>query len=219
LKKLLFLFLIISLSSPLWADIMVDRIQGNVEVMLPGASSWSKTEKGAVLPGDCRISTGFNSSAILLINGETTVTLKALSRLTVEEATKQSSGAQNTRLFLGSGRIRADVKKSQGSIHDFKVRTPVATAAVRGTKFDMSSGTLEVTEGTVRFTVGSYSFSVKQGQSTKIQIINGRTGLVSPVTAALSICKVQSNTGTDGGEVGDSITTTGRSGYAAIELR
>lgn len=120
MKKLLFLLLIVSLSSPLWADIMVDKIQGNVEVMLPGAASWSKTEVGAVLPGDCRISTGFNSSAILLVNGETTVTLKALSRLTVEEATKQSSGAQNTRLFLGSGRIRADVRKSQGSIHDLK---------------------------------------------------------------------------------------------------
>ena len=217
MKKLLFILLILSLSSPLWADITVDKIQGNVEIMLPGAMSWSKTEQGAELPGDCRISTGFNSSAVLLVNGETRITLKALSRLTVEEAAKQSDGTQNTRLYLGSGRIRADVKKSQGRIHDFKVRTPVATAAVRGTSFDMASGRLDVTEGTVTFTVGSYSFSVKGGQSSRVSVVNGRPGLLSPTEAVLTNRQVQSSTGNTGRA--DGSDSSGRSGYASIELR
>lgn len=217
MKKLLFILLILSFSSPLWADITVDTIQGNVEIMLPGAMSWSKTEQGAELPGDCRISTGFNSSAVLLVNGETRVTLKALSRLTVEEAAKQSDGTQNTRLYLGSGRIRADVKKSQGRIHDFKVRTPVATAAVRGTSFDMASGRLDVTEGTVTFTVGSYSFTVKRGQSSRVTVVNGRTGLLSPTEAVLTGRQVQSSTGSTGSA--DGSESSGRSGYASIELR
>ncbi|MDC7234650.1 MAG: FecR family protein [Spirochaetales bacterium] len=215
MKKTIILLILFTACSPLWAQVTIDRIQGNVEIQLPGESSWQKAEQGAVLPDSARISTGFNSTARLLVNGETTVSLKALSRLTVEEATRQNNGSQNTKLFLGSGRIRADVRRTDGSIHDFKVGTPVATAAVRGTSFDMGSGTLRVSEGTVTYTVGSYSFSVQRGQSANIRLINGRPGLIPTAEDLLSERQVSINTG---GSTADS-GSAGKTGYAVIELR
>ena len=45
--------------------------------------------------------------------------------------------------------MRADVRRSDNMINDFQVRSPVATAAVRGTSFTFDGMRLEVVKGNV----------------------------------------------------------------------
>ncbi|QEN07005.1 hypothetical protein EXM22_03015 [Oceanispirochaeta crateris] len=221
MKKICLFLILFMISIPVFSDVMISKTQGLVEVMKPGTTTWVKAEEGSTLSMNSRISTGFNSTATLLINDSSEVTVKALTRITVEEISGNgSSGDQNTRLFMGSGRINASVKKNEASIHDFRVRTPVSTAAVRGTEFDMSPGSLSVNEGVVRFTVGNFSFGVSRGQASRITMINGQPGLLSPSKEAMVRRRVRTNTGqTDGDDDGeDSGSQSGKTGYAVITL-
>ena len=90
----------------------------------------------------------------------------------------------NTKLNLKLGRIKADVKTSEGLKHDFTLRTPVSTAAVRGTVFESSVRKLEVVTGRI-------SFSNKIGQVTTVSgggssNVSG-TGFTPPATVAETI--------------------------------
>jgi len=225
MKKILFILVLISLSLPLFAEITISSVQGLVEIMLPGSGSWESAAVGTTLPPSSRISTGFNSNALLLINNTSEVTVKPLTRLKVEEVIGQSgSGDQQTKLFMNTGRINANVKKNEGNIHDFQIRTPVSTAAVRGTRFSFSPGKLKVEEGTVQYSVGKYSFALGRGQSITMVMANGQPVLMSPVQSILNDRRVRTNTGSETdseSETEDSTTEnqSGKTGYAAIHLK
>jgi hypothetical protein len=47
------------------------------------------------------------------------------------------------------GKVTAQVKTTAGLKHDFKLRSPVSTAAVRGTEFEYDGWRLSVEEGQV----------------------------------------------------------------------
>ena len=104
--------------------------KGKVELMKPGAA-WAAAVKGMRIDKGMTISTGFNSSATLQM-GDSTVLAKALTRLTLEELVRKENTVQ-TSLFLKVGKVRAEVKSSQGLAQDFKLKSPISTAAVRGT--------------------------------------------------------------------------------------
>lgn len=124
------------------------QISGKVEIQKPG-SSWQSASEGMILPTNAKISTGFASEAkVVMENAE--ITVQPLTRMTLQEYTN-SSDTTTTKLFLGSGRIRTDVKSSDRRINDFQVRSPVATAAVRGTSFVFDGIRLQVVEGRVDF--------------------------------------------------------------------
>lgn len=114
--------------------------------------TWEKLTPGLVLKAGTMISTGFKSEAILKI-GESTVNVKALSRLTIEQVAEIDSN-HNTSVYLDMGAITADVKAVKDKRVGFTVKTPVATASVRGTsglvrangKIYGTSGTWEVYE-------------------------------------------------------------------------
>ena len=99
------------------------------------------------------ISTGFGSRAVLEANGSRIV-VEALSRLTLEELSSDSSGNSNTSLNLRTGRIRAAVRRSNTGTTNFRVGSPVATAAVRGTEFGFNGFGVQVGDGTVNFRSG-----------------------------------------------------------------
>ena len=69
------------------------------------------------------------------------------------------------------GRVRANVRTAEGRSADFEVRTPLSTAAVRGTQFEYDGWSLSVSEGVVEFanllgqtrTVGAGEISVTTG--------------------------------------------------------
>ena len=149
LKRLLAIIIMTGLAGAVTAEsVLIHSISGKVEVRQPGAS-WEAADEGMEIPLNTVISTGFGSEAgITMDNAE--LTIKPLTRMTIQEYVTKGNST-TTRLFLGAGKIRADVRKSSSLINDFQVRSPVATAAVRGTSFTCDVMRLEVMEGIVAY--------------------------------------------------------------------
>lgn len=110
-------------------DATVVSTKGKAEI-LKGAD-WQPLTSGATVSKGDVIQTGFKSEVILKIK-ETTVTMDALSRLTVEQLAEKET-KDETRLFLDTGSLKSDVQRSENRRVGFTVRSPVATASVRGT--------------------------------------------------------------------------------------
>jgi hypothetical protein len=130
----LLLSLVFVLPSALYADqATIEEVVGKVEIR-PIGGDWSLARQGTVVNGGDTISTGFGSSASIKLGGST-VTVTPLTRLTLEELVERE-GAQQTRLFLQVGKVRADVRTAEGLSHDFQLRSASTTASVRGTSFE-----------------------------------------------------------------------------------
>ena len=83
--------------------------------------------------------------------GPSTVTVKALSRLTVKDLALTGTAAK-TDLYLAVGKIDAEVNKSEAVTEQkFTVGSPVSTASVRGTSFSFDGINLRVGRGIVDF--------------------------------------------------------------------
>lgn len=124
-------------------------VSGKVEYRLPGGS-WQDAEVGAGVPQGTRVSTGFNSEAKIEIESAV-LQVKSLTRMSIEELVKKE-GLMSTDLQLEVGRIRADVKSTEGLENEFKVRSPLSTAAVKGTSFEFDCVNIRVFGGKVNFT-------------------------------------------------------------------
>ena len=152
MKKCLgILILCIAVVSSLSAAVLtatVTEVAGKVECKLPG-TNWRAAKTGDVLPAGSLISTGFKSTAILKTESAT-LTVKPVTRLTIEELIK-SEGTTKTQMFLMTGRVRAEVTPKEGEKADFKVKSPTATASVRGTGFEFDGQNLLVDHGAVQF--------------------------------------------------------------------
>jgi hypothetical protein len=128
----------------------IREFSGTVEVQAPGAPVWTAAETGQRITGDTRISTGFKSTASIAL-GNSTLIVRPLTRLSLEEL-RTTQGNEEVRLYLQSGRIRANVNPPAGGKTDFTVRSPTVTASVRGTSFDLDGVNLQVDEGQVHAT-------------------------------------------------------------------
>jgi hypothetical protein len=125
----------------------IEDIQGTVEVKQSG--DWVSARKGMNLDGNSVISTGFKSTALIKL-GSSTLTVQPLSRLTLEELSAASDN-EKVSVFLRAGRVRADVNPPPRGKVNFQVRSPSATASVRGTVFEFDGWGLAVSRGTVAF--------------------------------------------------------------------
>ena len=125
----------------------VTEIAGKVECKLPG-KDWVAAKTGDILPAGSLISTGFKSTAILKMESAT-LTVKPVTRLSLEELVK-SEGTTKTQMFLMAGRVKAEVTPPEGEKAEFKVKSPTATASVRGTGFEFDGQNLIVDHGTVQ---------------------------------------------------------------------
>jgi hypothetical protein len=124
----------------------VDRISGKVEYRL-GGGGWEPAEVGLTLPLNATISTGFGASAVLNL-GSSVLEVRQLTRLTIEELADNGLTAD---VFVPVGTVRASVNASAGRRADFRVRTPLSTASVRGTEFETNGWQLAVANGIVEF--------------------------------------------------------------------
>ena len=195
--KYILLILVIIIASPLYsADLItVKTANGKVEIKEPG-KAWAAAEEGKVVPEGSVISTGFKSHAELDLSGSSTVFIKQLTRMSVDKLVI-SGNKVNTKLNLKLGRIKADVKTSSGLKHDFTLKTPVSTAAVRGTVFESSVRKLEVVTGRISFTnkIGQKT-TVSGGESSSVS----GTGFTAPATAvetAIASFEVETSTQPD----------------------
>jgi hypothetical protein len=134
------------------------EINGTVEIKAPG-STWVSAAAGDRIEKDTVISTGFKSTAVLVV-GDSVISVRPVTRLSLEEIVRSRNG-EKVSLHLRTGRIRADVKPpAEGNI-DFTVRSPIATASVRGTSFEFDTETLRVDEGRVEY-------SLDNGRGTRV---------------------------------------------------
>jgi len=127
----------------------VRTVTGKVEI-LGAQQAWVPVKAGMSLGLGTTISTGFNSTAVLEL-GSSVLQVKPLTRLRLNELVARE-GTVTTDLFLQVGKIRAEVKSAEGLAQDFKVKSPISTAAVRGTGFEYDGYELYVFEGTVIYT-------------------------------------------------------------------
>lgn len=143
----------------------VAKITGKAQVQK--GSDWIALKVGQVLPAGATVSTGFRSELQLKI-GPSTVTVKPLSRLTIQSLVANGTEA-TTDLYLKVGKIDAEVNKSDTvQTQKFTVKSPVATASVRGTAFSFDGVNLEVARGLVNFTDGQGNqVSVPFGESAR----------------------------------------------------
>lgn len=127
-------------------EAVVSSASGDVEIQDPGAS-WREASVGDRLEPGTRISTGFGANASIEI-GENVLRVRALTRLTLEELV-ESEDQVDTDVLLEIGRVRGEVRSGQDRRQEFRLRSPTATASVRGTSFDFDGNNLEVDEGFV----------------------------------------------------------------------
>jgi len=173
------------------------EFSGKVEVMPPG-KNWEPAARNLVLPQGTVISTGFNSFATIQA-GSATLQVKPLTRMAVAELVK-AQGEQKTTLDLKVGRVRAKVEKVEGLEHDFTLKSPVSTAAVRGTDFEYSGNQLQVFDGIVRFLNAiSQGRTITQGEQSAIQ---GLSAPASPEEAAVATSKTEVSTKPEGAPEG-----------------
>ena len=110
-------------------DGVVMEVLGKVEKQVD--NSWVALKKGDILvPGDI-VSTGFKSEAVISI-GESVITVKALTRMTIEQLFEKNKNHVSS-VYLDVGSISADVKPVTDKRVGFTVKTPAVTASVRGT--------------------------------------------------------------------------------------
>ena len=165
-------------------EAQIRTLTGTVELKTPGSASWALAKAGDRLESSTLISTGFKSTAILLI-GSSTLTVRPLTRLSLDELISRE-GIETINVGLRAGRMQVSVKPPAGSRTDFTVSTTVATASVRGTEFYVDPFNLRVIEGTVIYApagkTGGRPTLVGAGQKTYVDTDTGKS--IPPMKAA-----------------------------------
>jgi len=204
----LILLLLFTASALFGADAVIKSFTGKVEIQSAGASSWSAVKSGQTISKGTLISTGFNSNAVLDL-GSSEIFLKPLTRMSIDEL-ETSGSIIKTDLNLKLGKIKADVKSTEGLKHNFTLRTPTSTAAVRGTVFEAGVSTLNVLQGVIAYAnkIGQ-TRSVSGGSSSSIS----GSGYSAPESIAEAIAQsfdVVTTTAVETGAIlGIKINTTG----------
>lgn len=146
----------------------VTEIAGKVEYQVAG-KEWRPARVGDILSKGTLISTGFKSTAVLKI-ANTMLTVKPVTRLSLEEIVKTQDGTQ-TQVFLVSGRVAADVTPQKDQKTDFKVSSPTATASVRGTSFEFDGVNIIVERGKVEVMSPTFQYRyVSAGEFTYVAV-------------------------------------------------
>ncbi len=151
MKRYILAVMLLFAGTFLFADVtaVIKDVSGKVEIKAPGGT-WKKAAAGMKISKGDYISTGFNSQAVLLL-GESQVIVKQLTRMELEKLVEKE-GTLSTGLNLRVGRVRAEVKSTKGLKQNFTLKSPISTAAVRGTSFEYDGRNLTVYHGSVAFT-------------------------------------------------------------------
>jgi hypothetical protein len=200
MKKFSFFILMIAIVIPVFAqNATVERISGKVEYLAAGGR-WTPVAVGDVIPIGATISTGFRSSAVLLVAGSE-ISVMALTRMSIEDLA-ETSDTVTTSLNLRTGKVRASVRSTAGKSTNFTLRSPVSTAAVRGTEFFFDDYRVQVIDGIVEFLswlnisrwvpAGNWSEITLDGSPSKL--LDGQkrlTTIRTDITGAPDITKIK----------------------------
>lgn len=141
MKKLVFFtisFFICALSFAIEARVI--SVTGKAQVQKSGV--WRNLAKGDVLQKGDLIQTGFKSQVVFSLkseNEDSKITINQLSRITIEQMVEDKSG-DSTSIYVTTGSVRSHIKKTKDYRTNYTVRSPVATASVRGTELTLKNG-------------------------------------------------------------------------------
>jgi hypothetical protein len=127
----------------------IKEMSGTVELKAPGASDFMPAKAGDKVSRQTVVSTGFKSTALIEVGGAV-LTVRPLTRLTLTEISA-SMNQETLNLNLQTGRVRVEVNPPAGGKAVMSVKSPIATASVRGTSFDFDTRGIYVTRGKVSF--------------------------------------------------------------------
>ena len=163
MKKIIITLLLVSLfaAAAFAQSGTIREVTGEVELKRPGSAVFVRASGGETVDLNTVISTGFRSTAIVVI-GSSTITVRPLTRLTLREI-QSAENSESINVNLQAGRVRVDVQPPQGTRAGFTVQSPSATASVRGTSFEFDTVNLVVREGRVLF----------RGSSGAARTVNG----------------------------------------------
>src|SRR5271169_3720532 len=169
--------LLLLISGPVLAQTVAGSFQsvaGQVQIQRAGGATIGAAAGVGVNVGD-RIVTGPNGHAVIVLNDQSRLDLGPSSSITLDQFTI-SGGATTARISLFSGVMRSLVNAvSGGAAADYRVHTPNAVAAVRGTKFDTAYSENVIRpgyQGCEKYT----DVSVYQGTVNLAQIGSPNTG-------------------------------------------
>ena len=208
--------LLLTASFAFCADAIIKSFTGKVEIQEQGTSAWKSVTKGQKIATGAIISTGFNSNAVLDL-GSSEIFIKPLTRISINELMQQGSIVK-TDLNLKLGKVTADVKTTEGLKNDFTLRTPVSTAAVRGTNFTAGVNSLQVNNGKVAYSnsIGQ-ARTVSGGSSSSV----GTSTISAPLSAGEAAAQSFSVTTSVSGNAGKIVSRGGEgpSGKVLVEWR
>jgi len=190
MKRILIVMLLINTAVLVFAQnprAFIKEMSGTVELQTAGSSAWTPARLNEPIRESTIISTGFRSTAILSV-GSSTLLVQPLTRMSLETLISRDQ-TETTNLNLNTGRVRVDVKPPAGARASVTVKTPSATASVRGTAFDLDTSSIYVHEGSVSFQpnpsnsgLASRPIIVSAGQESWVDPAGG--GAVNPLIAS-----------------------------------
>jgi len=165
----------------------IKEMSGTVELQTAGSTVWTPAKLNDPIRESTIISTGFKSSATIAV-GNSTLIVQALTRMSLETLMNRDQ-TETVGLNLNTGRMKVDVKPPSGGKTSTSVKSPSATASVRGTTFDLDTVSIQVSEGSVAFQPNSSNSAlasrpviVSAGQESRIDPASG--GAINPLVAA-----------------------------------
>ncbi len=148
-------------------------IDGTVDVA-HGTAAFARVADGQVLIAGDRVRTADQSHAVVTFLDASTIELEPGTIVTVVQATSTPSGAVAIQLQQSIGRTWSSLQRLLHSDSKFELRTPAATAVVRGTGFvtdvQLSGATTVTTaDGSVEVTAQTQTVVVPAGSLTTVQ--------------------------------------------------
>jgi len=155
------------------ASMILGILDGSADVARGGAD-FVRASDGLVLSAGDRVRTADRSHAVVTFLDGSTVEIEPGTTITVAEATALQGGAITIRVEQAFGRTWSSVQKLTHADSKFEIKTPSATAAVRGTGFvtDVSTSgatSVRTTDGVVEVSAQGQTVVVPAGSLTAVQ--------------------------------------------------
>jgi hypothetical protein len=140
-------------------------ILGGTASVARGTAAFSPAADGDIVNDGDRVQTAADSHALVTFFDGSTLEIEPATTVQIDEAQTAASGAISIRISQTLGRTWASVQRLTRADSKFEVRTPMLTAAVRGTGFITEvladgTSTVRTTDGIVEVTA--------QGQSVLV---------------------------------------------------
>ncbi len=145
---------------------VVSKVDGKVLSMSHGGEKWSRVKTGDFLFEGDRIKTGKKARAVINFISGIEIEVNEETEFTIKLSERRGGRREEMDMILGE--ILSKVRKGV----DYRVRTPQAVTAVRGTKFGVralaNSTEVYVLEGLVDVFNSYGKISCKQGEKTTV---------------------------------------------------